>query len=46
MDQSGKSIATEWLEHSRQIQLPTTLSPGYYFIDHPLNSHRWPIKVQ
>jgi hypothetical protein len=29
-----------------QIQLPTSLSPGYYFIDHPLHTHRWPLKVQ
>ena len=40
VDQSGKSIAIEWLELSGQIQLPTNLSPGYYFIDHPLRSHR------
>jgi hypothetical protein len=46
MDQSGKSIAIEWLRFSRQIQLPITLSPGYYFIDHPLHTHRWPLKVQ
>lgn len=45
VDQSGKSIAIEWLEVSRQIQLPTTLSPGYYFIDHPLHARRWPLKV-
>jgi hypothetical protein len=45
VDQSGKSIAIEWLEVSRQIQLPATISPGYYFIDHPLHAHRWPLKV-
>jgi len=22
------------------------ISPGYYFIDHPLHARRWPLKVQ
>lgn len=46
VDQSGKSIAVEWRKFSRQIQLPSTLSPGYYFIQHPTRTHRWPLKVQ
>ena len=45
VDQTGRVIALEWLESSKQICLPATLSRGHYFLVHASRTRHWQLMI-